>query len=122
MSADSCDNPWSALGARRLVPLSVVGRMDLLTKLAGGFLGCQQSTALLGLPGFLFLAGTMICKARTGRIRRPTMTFSFKPRRPSFLPMIAASVSTRVVSWNDAAEMKESVDSDALVIPSSTLS
>jgi hypothetical protein len=34
--------------------------------------------------------------------------------------MIAASVSTRVVSWNDAAEMKESVDSDALVIPSST--
>ena len=35
--------------------------------------------------------------------------------------MIAASVSTRVVSWN-AAEMKESVDSEALVIPSSTFS
>jgi len=34
------------------------------------------------------------------------------------LPMIAASVSTRVVSWNDAAEMNESVDSDALAIPS----
>ncbi|EWS54935.1 hypothetical protein X551_02257 [Methylibium sp. T29] len=34
--------------------------------------------------------------------------------------MIAASVSTRVVSWNDAAEMNESVDSEALVIPSST--
>ena len=31
-----------------------------------------------------------------------------------------ASVRTRVVSWNDAAEMKLSVDSDALVIPSST--
>jgi hypothetical protein len=30
--------------------------------------------------------------------------------------MIAASVSTRVVSWNDAAEMNESVDSDALVM------
>ena len=55
-------------------------------------------------------------------IRRPTMTFSFRPRRPSRLPMIAASVSTRVVSWNDAAEMNESVDSDALVIPSSTFS
>ncbi len=41
------------------------------------------------------------------------------PRRSSFLPMIAASVSTRVVSWNDAAEMNESVDSDALVMPSS---
>jgi len=30
-----------------------------------------------------------------------------------------ASVSTRVVSWNDAAEMNESVESDALVMPSS---
>ena len=47
------------------------------------------------------------------------MTFSFNPRRSSFLPMIAASVSTRVVSWNDAAEMNESVDSEALVMPSS---
>ena len=28
---------------------------------------------------------------------------------------------TRVVSWNDAAEMNSPVDSDALVIPSSTL-
>ena len=52
-------------------------------------------------------------------MRRPTMTFSFKPRRSSRLPMIAASVRTRVVSWNDAAEMNESVDSDALVMPSS---
>src|SRR5438270_1599852 len=31
-----------------------------------------------------------------------------------------ASVSTRVVSWNDAAEMNESVESDAFVIPSSS--
>ena len=53
-------------------------------------------------------------------IRRPTMTFSFRPRSSSRLPMIAASVSTRVVSWKDAAEMNESVDSDALVMPSST--
>ena len=36
--------------------------------------------------------------------------------------MIAASVSTRVVSWKEAAEMKESVDSDALVMPSSMCS
>ena len=28
-----------------------------------------------------------------------------------------ASVSTRVVSWKDAAEMKLSVESDALVMP-----
>ncbi len=31
-----------------------------------------------------------------------------------------ASVSTRVVSWNDAAEMNESVESDAFVMPSSS--
>ena len=36
--------------------------------------------------------------------------------------MIAASVSTRVVSWNDAAEMNESVDSEALVMPRSMCS
>jgi len=33
--------------------------------------------------------------------------------------MMAASVRTRVVSWNEAAEMKESVESDAFVIPNS---
>jgi hypothetical protein len=37
----------------------------------------------------------------------------------SRLPMIAASVRTRMVYWNEAAEMNESVDSDALVMPSS---
>ncbi len=36
--------------------------------------------------------------------------------------MIAASVRTRVVSWNEAAEMNESVDSEALVMPSRTFS
>ena len=51
---------------------------------------------------------------------RPTMTFSLRPRRPSTLPLIAASVSTRVVSWKLAAEMKLSVDSDALVMPRSS--
>jgi len=33
------------------------------------------------------------------------------------LPLIAASVRTRVVSWKLAAEMNESVLSEALVIP-----
>src|SRR5919204_309116 len=32
------------------------------------------------------------------------ITFSFRPRSRSTLPLIAASVSTRVVSWKDAAE------------------
>ena len=35
-------------------------------------------------------------------------------------PRIAASVSTRVVSWNDAAEMNDCVVRLALVMPSST--
>src|SRR5947208_2029921 len=51
---------------------------------------------------------------------RPIVTIYLSPRRWSPLPEIDASVSTRVVSWNDAAEMNESVDSDALVIPSSS--
>jgi hypothetical protein len=36
------------------------------------------------------------------------------------VPRTAASVSTRVVSWKDAAEMNDSVASEALVMPSST--
>jgi hypothetical protein len=35
------------------------------------------------------------------------------------LPLIAASVRTHVVSSKEAAEMNESVDSEALVMPSS---
>ena len=44
------------------------------------------------------------------------MMFSLSPNSWSDLPSIAASVSTRVVSWNEAAESQESVASDALVI------
>jgi hypothetical protein len=36
------------------------------------------------------------------------------------LAVDGASVSTRVVSWNEAAEMNERVCSEALVMPSST--
>ena len=45
------------------------------------------------------------------------ITFSFSPSRRSILPSIAASVSTLVVSWKEAAERNESVFSDAFVIP-----
>ena len=48
------------------------------------------------------------------------VTFSFRPADESTLPEIDASVSTRVVSWKDAAEMNDSVDNDAFVIPSSS--
>ena len=45
------------------------------------------------------------------------MTFSFKPLSLSIFPWIAASVSTFVVSWNEAAETHDSVPKDAFVIP-----
>ena len=47
------------------------------------------------------------------------MMFSLSPRRSSLAPRIAASVSTRVVSWNDAAEMNDWVVRLALVMPNS---
>ena len=47
----------------------------------------------------------------------PMITFSLRPRSGSALPLIAASVRTLVVSWKDAAERKESVASEAFVIP-----
>src|SRR5581483_127586 len=50
----------------------------------------------------------------------PMMMFSLSPSSRSDLPSMAASVSTRVVSWNDAADSHESVASDALVMPISS--
>ena len=50
----------------------------------------------------------------------PMITFSLRPTSPSRRPSMAASVSTRVVSWNDAADSHESVASDAFVIPMSS--
>src|ERR1700758_2671599 len=49
------------------------------------------------------------------------ITFSFRPRRRSTLPLIAASVSTRVVSWKDAADSHDVVFRAALMRPSSTV-
>lgn len=48
------------------------------------------------------------------------ITFSLSPSKSSRLPLIAASVSTLVVSWNEAADKKLSVSRDAFVIPSNT--
>ena len=47
--------------------------------------------------------------------------FSLRPTKRSILPLIAASVRTLVVSWNDAADKKLSVARAALVIPKSVL-
>ena len=49
------------------------------------------------------------------------ITFSFRPIRRSRLPSRAASVSTLVVSWKEAADRKDSVASEALVIPRITV-
>ena len=49
------------------------------------------------------------------------MTFSLRPIRWSLAPLMAASVSTRVVSWKEAAARNDEVLSDALVTPSSTV-
>src|SRR3954449_11848463 len=50
----------------------------------------------------------------------PMMTFSFRPSRESLRAWIAASVRTRVVSWNDAADSHDSVAREAFVMPMST--
>src|SRR3989454_626102 len=55
-------------------------------------------------------------------IKWPMMMFSLSPKRSSRAPRIAASVRTRVVSWNDAAEMNDCVVRLALVIPRSRCS
>jgi hypothetical protein len=57
----------------------------------------QQLGALFRLPRLLFRACAVERETGTaGDQARPTMTISFRPRRPSRLPMLAASVSTRV--------------------------
>jgi hypothetical protein len=87
-----------------------------------GLLLLQQGLTLFGFPDFFFLLARWNARLVPPGTRRPTMTFSFMPRRPSRLPMTAASVSMRVVSWNDAAEMNESLDSEALMVPESAFS
>ena len=64
---------------------------------------------------------TYACIPVPAGISFPIITFSFNPIRESTFPFIAASVSTLVVSWNDAADKKLSVASDAFVIPSKAL-
>ena len=53
-------------------------------------------------------------------IRWPMITFSFSPLKRSADPAMEELVSTRVVSWNEAAEMKESMFREARVMPSSS--
>src|SRR5216683_2618519 len=112
---------------RRSLPL---GELSLLT---GIIAFCQSPAGAWAAAGSAFSNSSSAGKPSTrvsirlylGRpvpagIRRPIITFSLSPTSRSTLPFIAASVSTRVVSWNEAAEMKLSVESEALVIPSNS--
>src|SRR5262249_34616172 len=54
-------------------------------------------------------------------ISLPMITFSFRPIRWSLAPLMAASVSTRVVSWKEAAARNDEGLSDAFVTPSRTV-
>lgn len=57
----------------------------------------------------LYFYVTIPAHAGTCGINFPIITFSFKPRSGSTLPLIAASVKFLVVSWKDAADKKESL-------------
>ena len=78
----------------------------------------EGSQVMLGITKAALATNSFI-PVPTG-ISLPMITFSFRPTRGSILPLIAASVRTFVVSWKDAADMKELVASAAFVIPSIT--
>ncbi len=59
----------------------------------------------------------MVWKPVPAGIKWPRITFSLRPTRWSVSPARAASVSTLVVSWKLAAEMKLLLCTDALVMP-----
>jgi hypothetical protein len=75
-----------------------------------GLLLLQQRLALFRFPCFLLFLRTV--EGQTGTARNQAADDD----------VFLQATQTVVVSWNDAAEMNESVDSDALVIPSSTFS
>src|SRR3989344_6246150 len=71
---------------------------------------------------FYFSSTTLFLNPVPAGINRPIMTFSLSPRRESTPPLMAFSMSTRLVFWNDAAESQLLVRSDTSVIPSTTVS
>ena len=94
------------------VELAAVGEaFDLL---AGERLEGRPSSRSCGAARF---AGAPV----PAGISLPMMTFSLSPIRWSLAPLMAASVSTRVVSWKDAAARKLEVLSEAFVTPSRTV-
>ena len=70
-------------------------------------LACS-SFILFSFKVAIFLNFAIVLPVPAG-ISLPTITFSFSPTRSSFLPAVAASVKTLVVSWKEAAEIKDFV-------------
>src|SRR5438067_6220662 len=108
-------------GGVRRQPAALSGSSP--TTLASSVSGSPPPTSMKlrrSAPSILRRREAWAAKPVPAGMRRPTITFSLSPRRSALRPRTAASVSTRVVSWNEAAEMNDSVASDALVMPSST--
>src|SRR6187401_1139407 len=63
---------------------------------------------------------TMFGESRSGRNQVAHDHVFLEAAQPVDFARVAASVRTRVVSWNEAAEIKLSVSNEAFVIPSST--
>jgi hypothetical protein len=62
----------------------------------------------------------VVLHPRPRRYQAAVITFFLQAAQVVDLAADAASVTTGVVSWNEAAEMKESLDSDFLAIPRSS--
>src|SRR5262245_49979870 len=87
----------------------------------GTIAACFSRSSRISLSRFMATSRILAIEAPVpAGIKRPTMTFSLRPSSGSTLPLTAASVRTRVVSWNEAAEKKERVCRLALVMPSRT--
>ena len=97
--------------------------LALLLRVRQFLLFGQGDGDALGFVHFVFgFASLVVSQARASRNQAANDDVFFQAAQlVARLPMMAASVSTRVVSWKEAAEMNESVESDALVMPSKML-
>jgi len=105
---------WSSLGLD-LLGLRLGGD-DVGKRLHGPFAAGRQRLVALGGDTL------QVAQVRAGARRDQAANdhVLLQPFQGIDLPWTEASVSTRVVSWKEAAEMKLRVCRDALVIPSST--
>ena len=71
---------------------------------------CFLSSSSLALScSFACLSHSIFVRPVPAGTSLPTITFSLSPSKLSILPFIDASVKTLVVSWKEAADIKEFV-------------